>query len=47
MGMKIDGNLTVNAGVITVTNTGTKSRGIKCTTYTKNGGTVTANLKIG
>jgi hypothetical protein len=47
MGMKIDGGLTVNAGVITVTNTGTKSRGIKCTTYTKNGGTVTANLKIG
>ena len=47
MGMKIDGNLTVNAGTVTVTNTGTKSRGIKCTTYTKNGGTVTANLKIG
>ncbi len=47
MGMKIDGNLTVNAGTITVTNTGSKSRGIRCGTYTKNGGTVSANIKKG
>lgn len=45
MGMKIDGNLTVNAGTVIVTNTGNKSRGIRCGTYTKNGGTVTANIK--
>ena len=47
MGMKIDGNLTVNAGTVTVTNTGEKSRGIRCGTYTKNGGTVNANVKKG
>ena len=46
MGIKVDGNLTVNAGTITVTNTGTKSRGIKVGgIYTKNGGTVNANVK--
>ncbi len=45
MGMKIDGDLTINAGTVTVTNTGNKSRGIKVTgTYTKNGGTVTASI---
>ena len=45
MGIKVDGNLTVNAGTITVTNTGTKSRGIRVGTYTKNGGTVNATIK--
>ncbi len=45
MGMKIDGDLTINAGTITVTNTGSKSRGIKVGgTYTKNGGTVSASI---
>lgn len=43
MGMKIDGDLTVNAGTITVQNTGKKSRGIKVGgKYTKTGGTVNA-----
>ena len=43
MGMKIDGNLTVNAGTISVYNTGSKSKGIKVGgKYTKNGGTVNA-----
>ena len=48
MGMKIDGDLTINAGTVTVTNTGSKSRGIKVAgTYTKNGGTVSSNFKLG
>ncbi len=45
MGMKIDGDLTVNAGTITVTNEGSKSRGIKVGgKYTKNGGSVSASI---
>lgn len=43
MGIKVDGDLTINAGTITVYNTGSKSKGIKVAgTYKKNGGTVTA-----
>ncbi len=45
MGIKVDGNLTVTGGTTTVTNTGTKSRGIKVGGYTKTGGTVNANIK--
>ena len=46
MGIKLDGNLTVNAGTITVYNTGKKSKGIKIGgTYTNNGGTVNANVE--
>lgn len=46
MGIKVDGNLTINAGTVTVRNTGSKSRGIKVGgTYTKNGGTVSATIK--
>ena len=46
MGIKVDVDLTINAGTVTVTNTGTKSRGIKVGgTYTLNGGTVSANVK--
>lgn len=42
-GIKVDGNLTVNAGSISVENNGKKSKGIKVGgTYTKNGGTVNA-----
>lgn len=45
MGIKVDGNLTVNAGTTIVRNTGKKSRGIKVGgIYKKNGGTVTANI---
>ncbi len=45
MGMKIDGNLTVNAGTVTVTNDGDKARGIKVGgTYTNNGGNVSASI---
>ena len=45
-GMKIDGNLTVNAGTITVTKDGsTSKKGIKVGgTYTKNGGSVSATI---
>ena len=43
MGIKVDGNLTVNAGTVTVYNTGKKAKGIKVGgTYTLNGGTVNA-----
>ena len=46
MGIKVDGNLTVNGGTTVVTNTGKKSRGIKVGgVYKKNGGTVNANIK--
>lgn len=49
MGIKVDGNLTVNAGAIYVTNTGSGSRGIRVHgTYTKaTGATVQANIKQG
>ena len=43
MGIKLDGDLTVNAGKVIVYNTGAKSKGIKVGgTYTKNGGDVMA-----
>lgn len=42
-GIKVDGNLTINNGTVSVSNTGKKSKGIKVGgTYTKNGGTVNA-----
>ena len=45
MGIKLEADLTVTGGVTTVTNTGTKSRGIKYPgTYTKTGGTIKANF---
>lgn len=45
MGIKLGANLTVTGGTTTVTNTGTKSRGIKYPgTYTKTGGTIKANF---
>ncbi len=45
MGIRGKANLTVNAGTLTVTNTGSKSRGIKIDgNYTKNGGTVSASI---
>lgn len=44
MGIKVDGKLTVTGGTTTVTNTGTKSRGIRVGSYTKTGGTVTGSL---
>lgn len=47
MGMKADDTVTINAGTITVKNNGTKSRGIRCGTYVKNGGTVSATVKQG
>lgn len=47
MGIKVDGNLTVNAGTIKVANTGSGSRGIKIDgIYTKSANaTVQANIK--
>ena len=47
MGIKVTGNLTVNAGTIQVSNTGSGSRGIKIDgTYTKSANaTVQANIK--
>lgn len=47
MGIKVSGNLTVNAGTIMVSNTGNGSRGIKVDgTYTKSANaTVQANIK--
>lgn len=47
MGIKVDGNLTVNAGTIRVANTGKGSRGIRVHgTYTESpGATVQANVK--
>lgn len=45
MGIKVDGNLSINAGTVTVYNTGSKSKGIKVGgIYTYNGGTVTATI---
>ena len=46
MGIKLDGDLTINAGTITVYNTGKKSKGIKVGgTYTLNGGTVVGEVE--
>lgn len=48
MAIKVDGNLTVDAGTIRVSNTGSGSRGIRIHgTYTKNGGTVSGSVKVG
>lgn len=48
MGIKVDGNLTVNGGTVTVYNTGKKAKGIKVAgTYTVNGGTVNAAIDNG
>lgn len=45
-GIKVDGELTINAGTVTVSKDGlTTKNGIKCGTYTKNGGTVKATIK--
>ena len=45
MGIKVDGDLTIDAGTITVTNTGSKSRGIRVGgSYYPNGGTISANV---
>ena len=47
MGIKVDGNLTISGGTVTVYNTGNKAKGIKVDgTYTKTGGTVTAALDV-
>lgn len=46
MGIKVDGNLTIDAGSVTVYNTGKKSKGIKVGgTYKANGGTVNAAVE--
>jgi len=49
MGIKVDGNMTVNAGTIRVSNTGKSSRGIRVHgTYTASpNATVQANIKAG
>ena len=45
-GIKVDGELTINAGNVTVSKDGlTTKNGIKCGSYTKNGGTVKATIK--
>lgn len=45
MGIKVDGNLNISGGTVTVYNTGNKAKGIKIGgTYTKTGGTVTAAI---
>lgn len=45
-GIKIDGELTMNAGTLTVTKDGvTTKNGIRCGSYTKNGGTIKALIK--
>ena len=45
-GIKVDGELTINAGNVTVSKDGlTTKNGIKCGPYTKNGGTVKATIK--
>ena len=45
MGIKVDGNMTVNAGTIRVSNKGVGTRGIRVKgIYTKNGGTVQASI---
>ena len=45
MGIKVDGNLTINAGIVTVTHTKSSARDIKVGgTYTKNGGIVTGTV---
>jgi hypothetical protein len=45
MGIKVDGDLTVTAGTISVTNSGKKSKGIKVGgNYIHTGGSVTANI---
>ena len=45
-GIKIDGDLTVNAGTLTVTKDGsTAKNGIKCGSFTQKGGTVKAKYK--
>lgn len=48
MGIKVDGDMTVYAGTIRVSNTGVGTRGIRVNgTYTNNGGTVQASIKQG
>lgn len=45
MGIKVNKNLTISAGTITITNTGSKSKGIKVDgIYYAQGGTVKANI---